>query len=204
MPQRERVRVFNGELKKTSGGLTRDQLVRNKRGKVVSKKKSGQAAGGDNNLGSWLRNKGDKFKGKPKGFKEEEEDDDRDDEKMSEVPVKKKAAPKKAAPKKAQKKAAPKKAASKKAAPHLKKAVPKIVKKKKLEPIKPGEGKDLSKISVGNIAVPLTSYESTWNYLKGKEKMSDREAFKELGKPTDAQFAKLQSNKLKRFLEPKM
>ena len=190
MPQRERVRVFNGELKKTSGGLTRDQLVRNKRGKVVSKKKSGQAAGGDNNLGSWLRNKGDKFKGKPKGFKEE--DDDRDDEKMSEVPVKKKAAPKKAAPKKAQKKAAPKKAASKKA------------KKKKLEPIKPGEGKDLSKISVGNIAVPLTSYESTWNYLKGKEKMSDREAFKELGKPTDAQFAKLQSNKLKRFLEPKM
>ena len=178
MPQRERVRVFNGELKKTSGGLTRDQLVRNKRGKVVSKKKSGQAAGGDNNLGSWLRNKGDKFKGKPKGFKEEEEDDDRDDEKMSEVPVKKKTAPKKAASKKA--------------------------KKKKLEPIKPGEGKDLSKISVGNIAVPLTSYESTWNYLKGKEKMSDREAFKELGKPTDAQFAKLQSNKLKRFLEPKM
>ena len=202
MPQRERVRVFNGELKKTSGGLTRDQLVRNKRGKIVSKKKSGQAAGGDNNLGSWLRNKGDKFKGKPKGFKEEEEDDDRDDEKMSEVPVKKKAAPKKA-----QKKAAPKKAqiaAPKKAASHLKKAVPKIAKKKKLEPIKPGEGKDLSKISVGNIAVPLTSYESTWNYLKGRKKMSDREAFKELGKPTDAQFAKLQSNKLKRFLEPKM
>ena len=200
MPQRERVRVFNGELKKTSGGLTRDQLVRNKRGKIVSKKKSGQAAGGDNNLGSWLRNKGDKFKGKPKGFKEEEEDDDRDDEKMSEVPVKKKAAPKKA-----QKKAAPKKAASKKAASHLKKAVPKIAKKKKLEPIKPGEGKDLSKISVGNIFVETkTDYELDWEFYKGKKKMSDQEAFKRLGKPTDAEFAKLQSKKIKMFVQSKM
>ena len=68
MPQNERVRVLRGELKKTSGGLVAADLVRNKRGKVVSKKKSNQAAGA-NNLGSWLRSKGDKFQGKPRGFK---------------------------------------------------------------------------------------------------------------------------------------
>ena len=119
---------------------------------------------------------------------------------MSEVPVKKKAAPKKA-----QKKAAPKKAASKKAAPHLKKAVPKIVKKKKLEPIKPGEGKNLSKISVGNIFVETrTDYELDWDFFVGKKKMSDQEAFKRLGKPTDAEFAKLQSKKIKMFVQSKM
>ena len=72
MPQSERVRVFNGELKKTSGGLTAKDLIRNKRGKIVSRKKSQQAAHVDNNLGSWLRGKGDKFEGKPKGFKEPE------------------------------------------------------------------------------------------------------------------------------------
>ena len=193
-----RSEVWDESVNMTRGGLTKADLMLSKTGRIVSKKKSGQAAGGDNNLGSWLRNKGDKFKGKPKGFKEE--DDDRDDEKMSEVPVKKKAAPKKA-----QKKAAPKKAASKKAASHLKKAVPKIAKKKKLEPIKPGEGKDLSKISVGNIFVETrTDYELDWEFFVGKKKMSDQEAFKRLGKPTDAVFAKLQSNKLKRFLEPKM
>ena len=115
-----------------------------------------------------------------------------------------KAAPKKrAAPKK---KAAPKKAASKKAASHLKKAVPKIAKKKKLEPIKPGEGKkDLSKISVGNIFVETkTDYELDWEFYKGKKKMSDQEAFKRLGKPTDAEFAKLQSKKIKMFVQSKM
>ena len=80
MPQSERARVFAGELKKTSGGLTAKDLIRNKRGKVVSRKKS-QQAGGDNNLGSWLRSKGDQFQGKPKRLKEEENDD----EKLAEV-----------------------------------------------------------------------------------------------------------------------
>jgi hypothetical protein len=75
MPQKERLRVYLGELKKTSGGLTRDDLVKNKRGKIVSRKKSGQAVGDANNLGSWLRGKGDQFKGKPKGYKEQEEKD---------------------------------------------------------------------------------------------------------------------------------
>ena len=58
--------MFKGELKKTSGGLTKKDLVKNKRGKIVSRKKSQQASGA-NNLGHWLRGKGDKFQGKPKG-----------------------------------------------------------------------------------------------------------------------------------------
>ena len=138
MPQKERLRVWRNELKKTSGGLTRDQLTKNKRGKIVSRKKSGQAVGDANNLGSWLRGKGDKFAGKPKGLDEKEE------EKLAEVPAKKtKAAPKKVkqAPKKV--KAAPKK---KQAAPKKKAAVVDLTdspvkaekpkpKKKKLEPI---------------------------------------------------------------------
>ena len=75
MPQKERQRVFNGELKKTSGGLTAKDLVKNKRGKIVSKKKSQQAVGTENNLGSWLRGKEDKFSGKPRGFKEKKPDE---------------------------------------------------------------------------------------------------------------------------------
>ena len=64
MPSREqRIRVWKGELKKTSGGLTRDDLVKNRKGKIVSRKKSRQAAE-FNNLGEWLRDKGDKFQGK--------------------------------------------------------------------------------------------------------------------------------------------
>ena len=40
MPQNERLRVWKGELKKTSGGLTKGDLIKNKRGKIVSKKRS--------------------------------------------------------------------------------------------------------------------------------------------------------------------
>ena len=69
MPSRpsrpQRLRVWRGELKKTSGGLTRDDLVKNSKGKIVSRRKSKQA-GEQNNLGVWLRSKGDKFGDKPK------------------------------------------------------------------------------------------------------------------------------------------
>ena len=171
MPQKERLRVWRGDLKKTSGGLTKEELIRNKRGKIVSRKKSNQAVGDSNNLGSWLRGKGDQFQGKPKGFKKEEQKDDRDDEKLGEVPAqppKKKAAPpkKKAAPPK-KKAASPKKKAAppKKKAASPKKKTAAVVdltdspakaakpkkKKKKLEPMKAGEKKELTKISVGNI-----------------------------------------------------
>ena len=62
MPQNERLRVWKGELKKTSGGLTKGDLIKNKRGKVVSKKKSEAAKkNSENNLCSWLRSKGDQF-----------------------------------------------------------------------------------------------------------------------------------------------
>ena len=181
MPQNERARVLNGDLQKTSGGLTAKDLVRNKRGKVVSRKKSSQAQGNDNNLGSWLRSKGDTFQGKPKAFKE----DEKDDEKLAEVPVKAKPKKKKAAPKKA----APK--PKKKAAPVIdltdspvKAAKPKQKKKKKLEPMVPGEKKDLSKISVGNIR---TKEEG--------QKASDANAIKEMKKMgfTDKDIAEILS-----------
>ncbi len=61
MPQSERLRVWNGTLKKTSGGLTKNDLMKNKRGKIVSKKKSAAAKQSANNLGAWLRSKGDHF-----------------------------------------------------------------------------------------------------------------------------------------------
>ena len=139
------MRVFKGELAKTSGGLRKADLVRNKRGKIVSKKKSSHAHGNENNLGSWLRGKGDKFGGKPKGLKEG-------------LPAPKvakakpKAAPKKAAPKP---KPAPKKKklSSKATVVSLPKSRPK---KTKSEPLQAGEKKDLSKVSVGNIIVKKT------------------------------------------------
>ena len=57
MSSRQRSEVFAGTRKKTSGGLTKADLTKNKRGKIVSKKKSEQASN-QNNLGSWLREKG--------------------------------------------------------------------------------------------------------------------------------------------------
>ena len=42
----------------------RDDLVKNSKGKIVSRRKSKQA-GEQNNLGVWLRTKGDKFGDKP-------------------------------------------------------------------------------------------------------------------------------------------
>ena len=55
----QRLEVWKGLRKKTSGGLTKSMLTRNKRGKIVSKKKSDQAAA-QNNLGSFLREAGKK------------------------------------------------------------------------------------------------------------------------------------------------
>jgi len=158
MPQSERVRVFNGELKKTSGGLTAKDLIRNKRGKIVSRKKSLQAAHVDNNLGSWLRGKGDKFEGKPKGFKEPEPK--KQEPKKPEPKKQKKQEPKKQEPKK-QKKPEPKKQKPKKQK-RQKRPEPKKQKKKpksaqragEQEPMKPGEKPNMSEISVGNIIVP--------------------------------------------------
>jgi outer membrane biosynthesis protein TonB len=84
-------------------------LIKNKRGKLVSKKKS-QQAGSQNNLGSWLRTKGKKVPKKEMLYA-----------KGAKAPAAAAPKPKKAAPK-------PKKAAPKpkpKAAPKPKKAAPK-------------------------------------------------------------------------------
>jgi hypothetical protein len=101
MSSQQRSEVWRGLRLKTSGGLTKDMLTKNKRGKIVSKKKSGQASD-QNNLGSWLRQKGKKIAKADMLHKKSAPPEDAPKSK----PAPKKAAPKKAAPKKA----APKKA----------------------------------------------------------------------------------------------
>ena len=117
MSSNQRSEVWRGLRKKTSGGLTKANLTKNKRGKIVSKKKSEQASS-QNNLGSWLRERGKKIEKSKMLRKKSDPPED--------APKKKKAA---SAPKAAPKKAAPKKAASAPKAP-----VPKQIKKKKTKP----------------------------------------------------------------------
>ena len=54
---KQRLEVWRGIRAKTSGGLRKEDLVKNKRGKIVSKRKSEQA-GDQNNLGDFLRKDG--------------------------------------------------------------------------------------------------------------------------------------------------
>ena len=62
MPTRaeQRRAVWSGRQRKTTGGLTRDDLTLNRHGRIVSKRKS-VAASKTNNLGDWLRSKDQKF-----------------------------------------------------------------------------------------------------------------------------------------------
>ena len=53
----QRLAVWRGDRKRTSGGLRKSDLTKNARGKIVSKKKSLQASK-QNNLGDKLRKKG--------------------------------------------------------------------------------------------------------------------------------------------------
>ena len=115
MSSQQRHEVWRGTRAKTSGGLTKGDLIKNKRGKLVSKKKS-QQAGSQNNLGSWLRTKGKKVPKKEMLYA-----------KGAKAPAAK-AAPKKAAPKKA----APKPQPKKKRPPP-----PKVAPKKKARPPPP-------------------------------------------------------------------
>lgn len=125
----QRSEVWRGARKKTSGGLTKESLTKNKRGKIVSKKKSEQASS-QNNLGSWLRERGKKVE-KAKMLRKGSDPPADAPKSKKKVAKKAAAAPpqkavpvaaavKKAAPKKAPKKAAPKKAV-KQAAPKRKK-----------------------------------------------------------------------------------
>ena len=96
MSSKQRLEVWRGVREKTSGGLRKADLTRNKRGKVVSRKKSTQAAS-QNNLGSWLREKGKKV-AKAEMLR-----------KKSEPPSQKKSVPKAKPKSKPAPKAAPKK-----------------------------------------------------------------------------------------------
>ena len=117
----QRSEVWRGLRKKTSGGLVKADLIKNKRGKVVSAKKSQQASN-QNNLGLWLREKGKKV---AKADMIRKKSAPPPGAPISKKPPKKKAAPKakpKAAPKAKPKPAAPK---PKAAAPKPKPAAPK-------------------------------------------------------------------------------
>ena len=156
MPQKQRLRVWNGDLKKTSGGLTKKDLIKNKRGKIVSKKKNSQATG-ENNLGKWLRKTGDTFESVPQGAESKKE------KQVQPSHVKKEAAAKKA-PK------APKPMVYK-PKPKPPKQAPKP-KRKRAEPMKAGEKKDLSKISVGNIHVEKDPIQDWPDWAKKMAKSS--------------------------------
>ena len=141
MPQKERLRVWRGELKKTAGGLTKADLIKNKRGRIVSKKKS-LGAQKENNLKKWLRGPGDSFAGKlkdaglpapaAKGQKKGQN--------------KGQAKPKMPAPK-----PKPKPAPKPKPKPAAK--APKPKPKKKKQPAVAGQIPNKAKVSIGNILV---------------------------------------------------
>ena len=149
---KQRLEVFAGTRAKTSGGLRKSDLTKNKRGKIVSKKKSQQAAN-QNNLGDHLRQKGKKM---PK-------DEMLHKKKAGGAPAKIKAEPKPApkAPAKAPAKPAPKAAAqpkpqpAKKAPAQKKAPAAKRVKKRKatINPItgQPRDKDRIGKVSVDNI-----------------------------------------------------
>ena len=125
----QRLEVWRGIRAKTSGGLTKADLVKNKRGKIVSKKKSSQAFQ-QNNLGDFLRKKGKKVPKEEMLYKKGQK---KPQKKPSIAAPKKPAAPKvqPAAPKKKVQPAAPKKQAA--AAPK-KKVAKKPLKKKATNP----------------------------------------------------------------------
>ena len=152
MSSAQRIAVWKGERAKTSGGLTKKDLVKNKRGKIVSKRKSTQA-GNDNNLGEWLRAKNvsvpkDKMLHPKKGKKAAP----KPAPKPKAAPKPKKAAPK---PKKKLKKPKPPPNKVPKKVP--KKAAKKATKKgPKINPLtkQPYDPSSKSKISVDNIIFP--------------------------------------------------
>ena len=131
---KQRTAVWRGDLAKTSGGLTKADLTKNKRGKIVSRRKSRQASH-TNNLGDWLREsgvsvgKGEMLRRKgspPEGLKAEKQ-------KGAQAPAKAQKLPQKAqkVKKAAAAKPKPKKAAAKpKQAPPKPKPVPKPAPKK--------------------------------------------------------------------------
>ena len=107
---KQRLEVWRGLRLKTSGGLRKSDLIKNKRGKIVSKRKSSQA-GEKNNLGAFLRKANEKMSKKDMLHKKGSSAPPEEKEKQpAAAPKKKAAAPKKkaAAAKKKKQKAKPK------------------------------------------------------------------------------------------------
>ena len=168
MGQKERLRVWKGELRRTAGGLKKSDLAKNKRGKIVSLKKS-QSSRKENNLKDWLRTPGQSFAGKlknagkplPAKKGKSKLNPPKPKPKLKPQPPQKK---KKASPKKAVKKAggrgpaprtggrAPGSAPVKKA-PVKKAPVKKAPVKKVKVPGVAGQHKDVTKVTIGNILV---------------------------------------------------
>ena len=154
---KQRLEVFAGTRAKTSGGLRKSDLTKNKRGKIVSKKKSQQAAN-QNNLGDHLRQKGKKMPkdemlhAKKSGKKKAGGAPGKVEPKPKAAPKPPVKSPPKPAPKAAPK---PKEQPAKKAAPQKKPAKGKVIKKRKanVNPIT-GQLRDpeaKTKVSVDNI-----------------------------------------------------
>ena len=173
MPQNERLRVWKGELKKTSGGLTKAMLMKNKRGKIVSRRKSEAAKKNkENNLGQWLRSKGEQFLSK--GLKQENivRKNKAGRKAFKKIPEEKQSEVKKKPPKSGTK--------------QKKKAPPKIT---KTAPMKPGEKpKDKTKISVGNIEQnrkAIKEYKEGVAFLKKELNYNQKEIIEAMGKPPE-------------------
>ena len=64
MSSAQRIAVWNGERAQTTGGLKKADLIKNRHGRIVSKKKS-EVARKLNNLGNFLASKGAKAKAQP-------------------------------------------------------------------------------------------------------------------------------------------
>ena len=180
MPQKERLRVWKGELKKTAGGLTKADLIKNKRGRIVSKKKS-LSAKTANNLDKWLRKPGDSFAGKLKDA-------------GLPAPAVKGSKPKQKVPKPKPKAAAPKKAAPKQA--------PKApAPKKKKQPAAAGQIPNRAEIDIGNIIVE-SNVPKSWPSWAQKVAVTSRYVRKDieraLKKDKNPDWSEIKKNLLKR------
>ena len=151
---KQRLEVWRGVRAKTSGGLRKSDLTKNKRGKIVSKKKSQQAAN-QNNLGDHLRQKGKKMP-KDEMLHAKKSGKKKAGGAPAKVEAKPKPAPKPAAkaPAKPAPAAKPKAQPAKKAAAQKKPAAAKRIKKKSnINPItgQPRDKDRLGKVNVDNI-----------------------------------------------------
>ena len=154
---KQRLEVWRGARARTTGGLTKTDLIKNKRGKIVSKKKSTQASS-QNNLGNYLRETG-KSVDKGSMLRSKGSDQKVEPKKAAPKPAPK-PAPKKVKPApKAVKAAAPKPAFKKPKAKPAKKPAPKA-KASKAKPrpdVNPVTGKPYekaisrSKVNVENV-----------------------------------------------------